>query len=418
MNADLVTHQWHLDSDCLRDGSSTLRQSILIIAGPSGSGKSSIANALSVIDSACFVLCNYTTRPPRLTDHPGHFGYLSDHDFTNALAGKRFFLARLGPFPRYGYRTSDLVDTISNGIHPILMFRHAGIRYLSESVGAIPTVFIEGDPTEIARHSQNVLSPPTEEHVSNTLAANRRLQEQMAQERWPFLRIANHFEGENELQAIAQRIRDFVCMKVDAVAVHQRELSITGSRYGVSLVAGRPLPENLVDSIVDVDNQLTDITETGIALVHPKNVHLTILRGQSSSTPCPLVSPPQEIALAVSSMPPSTISWSGVSLGTDGTIRALAIPVAWPITNKELLYSAIKSLSRVYGIRVSVQPRLWATLGTIGPTVMQQDTLNRVRALLSRCLLPSITVTQLRLVHYRDLYMNNVDTLETYDLQQ
>lgn len=413
-----AAYQWYSNFDCLPYDKDMLSRSLLVISGPSGSGKSAIAITLSKIDPTCLILRNYTTRPPRLTDSPGHFGYLSEHDFLKAHAEEQFFLARLEPYPRYGYKVGDLAEAFFTGMHPVLMFRHAGTKYLTESVGGIPTVFVEGEPMEIAKHSRNIVSPPTEEDVKNTLVANRHLQERMAQEHRPFLRVTNHYGEEYELHAIARQVSEFLHTRMDIAAIHQREMSLAEPRYGISLVAGRPFPQDLLDSLRDVQSQMAHVAQTSLALPNPKHVHLTVLRGRSSPTPCLSVpAPPQEVALSLGGIPPVTISWSEILLDSDGTIRAYALPRTWPFSCNERAYLAAQALSRIYGMYVSIQPRLWATLGMIRTTALTQDTLNRVRALLSRALLPKTTIAQLRLLYYRDLYMNNADTLETYDLR-
>ncbi|GEM_PF-4683120 len=416
-NTKTVVYQWYSNFDCLQHNKDMLKQSLLILAGPSGSGKSSIAIALSKIDPTCLILRNYTTRALRLTDYPGHFVCLSEHDFRKAHTEKQFFLARLQPYPRYGYKASDLKETLFNRRYPVLMFRHSGAKYLLESVGAISTVFVEGEPKEIAMHSRNVISPPTEEGVNNTLVKNRQLQEKMAQEHWPFFRVTNHYRGENELLDIAQQIKYFLHTKIDVTAMHQREISLAEPRYGISLVAGRPFPQDIINSLEDVHTRLIHVAQRRFTLHNPTLVHLTILRGKSSPTPCSIVPPPQEVALAIDSVPPVTVSWSGISLDSDGAIRAYAIPRTWPFSSNDRAHKAARALSRIYDSHISMQPLLWATLGMIRTTALQQNTLNKVRDLLSHILLPKITITQLKLLHYHDIYMKKVDTLETYDLR-
>lgn len=417
MRAGTAAYQWYSRLDCLSYDKESLRRSLLVLSGPSGSGKSSVAIALCKIDPKCLILRNYTTRPPRPTDYIGHFEHVSEEDFLKAHAEKHFFLARLEPYPRYGYKVSDLVEALAAGMYPILMFRHAGVEYLTESLGRIPTVFIEGEPAEITKHSRNVVSPPTDEDVRKTLAANRHLQARMAQEHWPLIRVTNHYRGDSELRAIAELVRDFLHTRMDTSAINQRETSLGERRYGISLVAGRPFPSDLMDSLMNVQTLLKGVDQTSILLPDLQIMHLTVLRGRSSPTPCPLVPPPQEVALSVKGIPPVTISWSEVSLDPDGAIRAYALPRTWPFSSSECAHLAAQALSRSYGIHVSIQPRLWAKVGMVRARALNEDMLNRLRTLLSRILLPNTTIAQLRLLHYRDLCMNNTDTLETYDLR-
>ena len=413
-----ISYQWHSNFDGILNRRDTLKRSLVIISGPSGAGKSALATTLCKLDPTCLILRNYTTRAPRRTDHPGHFGYLSEQGFLEAHAEAQFFLARIEPHPRYGYKVDDLSAAVVTGMHPVLMFRHAGTKYLTESIGGIPTVFIEGEPKEIAKHSRNIVSPPTEEDVKNTLVANRHLQERMAQEHWPCLRVTNNYGGESELHAIAQQVREFLHTRMDIAAISRRERSLAEPRYGISLVAGRPFPQDILDSLGDIQSRLVHVAPTSLALPDPKNMHLTLLRGRSSATPCISVSaPPQEVTLALAGVRPVTIAWSEITLDPDGAIRAYALPQIWPFSSSDQASAAAQALSRVFGVYVSAQRRLWTTIGMIGAAACRQDTPNEVRAVLSRCLLPETIIAQLRLLYYRDLYMNNADTLEVYDLQ-
>lgn len=390
----------------------------MVISGPSGAGKTSIATILSKVDPTCLILPNCTTRPPRLTDHLGHFVYLSERGFIEAHIAGQFFLARLEPYPRYGYKVDDFSAAITTEMHPVIMFRHAGTKYLTESIGGIPTVFIEGKPKEIAKHSRNTVSPPTDVDVKNTLVANRRLQERMDHEHWRYLRVTNNYRGESELHAIAQQVSRFLHTRIDILAVHHREQTIAEPRYGISLVAGRPFPPDVLDSLRDIQSQLVRVAPNSLLLVEPKDMHLTALRGRSSATPCiSLLKPPMEVVHALEGVRPVPIAWSQISLDPDGAIRAYALPQTWPFSSSDRAYAAARAVSNTFDVYVSVQPRLWATLGTIKATACGQDTLNQVRAILSHCVLPNTIVTQLKLIYYRDLYMNDADALEVYDLR-
>jgi guanylate kinase len=205
-----VLYRWFSSFDAIPYPVDVLRRRLVIIAGPSGAGKTALASALSIIDHSYVILRNYTTRAPRSTDRADHFSYLSEPGFLEAHAERQFFLARLAPPPRYGYKAEDVVDVIAGERRPLLMFRHSGTKYMAESVGQVPTVFIEGEPKEVACHSRNKESPPTEEEVKDTITANRQLQDLMAQQQWPWFRVTNHYDGDAELHAIAQAVREFL----------------------------------------------------------------------------------------------------------------------------------------------------------------------------------------------------------------
>lgn len=206
----LLIYEWFSNFDAIPWPVDVLRHRLVVLAGPSGAGKTVLASALNQIDGTYMILRNYTTRAPRSTDHTGHFAYFSEDGFLEAHVERQFFLARLAPRPRYAYNTEELADVLATGRRPLLMFRHGGTKYLSESLGAVPTVFIESEPEEVARHSRNKESPPTEEDVWNSITANRQLHELMVERRWPCLRVTNNYRGEAELNAIAQTVREFL----------------------------------------------------------------------------------------------------------------------------------------------------------------------------------------------------------------
>lgn len=203
-------YQWFSDFAAIQCGADVLRRRLVVIAGPSGAGKSVLASALTATDPTYVILRNYTTRPARPTDHSGHFAYLSDEGFLEAQTDRQFVLSRIAPRPRYGYKAEELRAVLAGGRGPVLLFRHSGTKYLSECLGGVPTVFIEGEPALVASHSRNTESPPSAEDVRNTIRANRQLQEVILKKGWPCLHIINHYLGEAELHAIAQTVREFL----------------------------------------------------------------------------------------------------------------------------------------------------------------------------------------------------------------
>jgi len=210
-----TTYEWHSRFEDIPLSLEMLRHSLVVLAGPSGAGKTTIASALVKLDGVFEILCNCTTRPPRSSDDLQHFEYLSEQAFLDAHMEGRFFLSRLEPRPRYAYCKRQVLDLISQGKRPILMFRHAGTQYIADSLGAVPTVFIEGAAAMVASHSRNVELLPGEDAVEKTLQANRQLEKMMAWNSWPRLKVTNHYSGEAEICAIAAQIREFLSTDAD-----------------------------------------------------------------------------------------------------------------------------------------------------------------------------------------------------------
>ena len=76
----------------------------LLIVGQSGSGKTILARYLCNKYPDIFeIIKNCTTRPKRAEDKD-NFCYLSVKEFYEATESEKFFLARFGSDPLYGYK--------------------------------------------------------------------------------------------------------------------------------------------------------------------------------------------------------------------------------------------------------------------------------------------------------------------------
>lgn len=214
LNPTQGAYQWSSRFD-LVGGPNALRRHMVVIAGPTGAGKTTVARTLSELDPTFTILRNYTTRMPRPSDQDGHFTYLSDEDFLRSQSEDRFFLARLSPRPRYGYRAEEFRELVAKGNRPVLMFRHSGAFYLTESLGCVVTVFLEGNPEEVACCSRNTESRPTSQDIREAINANRSLQQVMTGRGCRFLCITNTYQGDVELKMIAGTVREFLSVKLE-----------------------------------------------------------------------------------------------------------------------------------------------------------------------------------------------------------
>ncbi len=200
---------WYSNFQAIPD-CSVWHSNLLIIVGPSGVGKSSIANTVINISKKFVILTNHTTRPPRKTDNIEQFRYLSTSSFDQLLKHRYFFLARLAPQPHYGYGLNELKTVISKDKFAILMFRHSGIKYLVSQKLKAPTVFLEGDPDFIATHSLNELKKQTPVDTKKVIQSNRLLQAEMRKMNWRYIVLKNTYSGNTELNDIAQLVINFM----------------------------------------------------------------------------------------------------------------------------------------------------------------------------------------------------------------
>lgn len=167
--------KWIHDFDGIVYDKTKISQNILLIIGPTGSGKSHLANLLSNEGSLFKVVPNCTTRKIRPTDSKRHFKYLGCQDFKEKMNGNAFFLARKSPVPHYGYLKKDLNQVLSMGSIAVFMFRYSGLEYIHKYLKNYCVVFIESDPALILKHSKDTFEPPCLSDIEVNLEENRRL---------------------------------------------------------------------------------------------------------------------------------------------------------------------------------------------------------------------------------------------------
>lgn len=129
---------------------------ILVIAGPSGVGKTFLADYLAQKYTECTIIKNYTTRGKRPTDNILHFEYVSSTQFSILQDKNFFFLSRSNEHPCYGYSVDDLQKTINENRIPIFMFRHSGTKTISKLINNCYIIIIESDVNMLILKSQDV----------------------------------------------------------------------------------------------------------------------------------------------------------------------------------------------------------------------------------------------------------------------
>jgi hypothetical protein len=205
--------------------------------------------------------------------------------------------------------------------------------------------------------------------------------------------------------------------QMDVEAVLRRERSLGEGRYGISLVAGCPFPDPLLEATQNLHLRLASIDFADLILPDPAVVHITVLRGRSARNQYSVsAAPPQALAAALENLTPVALAWSDIALDTDGAIRAYTIPSDWPFLSQTHARLAAEAVSHTFGVQTSIQRRLWATLGTLRATGCKPDVIENVQKLLSSVRLPETSISSLRLLYYRDLQLTSVDVLKEYQL--
>ncbi|HVM73828.1 MAG TPA: hypothetical protein VMU13_03080 [Candidatus Paceibacterota bacterium] len=126
-------------------------KNVVVIAGPSGSGKNSILEGIMHKCSTCSRLVTATTRPPRPGEENGvDYHFLSNEHFLEALKDgdilEHRFVESLGT--HYGVFKPDLEGRIALGETVLAHLDIIGARYLKEHYGAT-TIFVLPDSFEM-----------------------------------------------------------------------------------------------------------------------------------------------------------------------------------------------------------------------------------------------------------------------------
>ncbi|MBR8843419.1 MULTISPECIES: hypothetical protein [unclassified Pseudoalteromonas] len=178
---------------------------ILLVVGPSGSGKSSISSILNKMPQY-EIIRNYTTRYKRSDDRSGHFSYISEDRYESMIKNNDFMLFCEKERGMYGYLVEDIFRVINKGSIGILMFRNTGAKALLDLHSHIKTVFITANPADSAKHSREEKNKPSTSKNRDVLLKNQELFDKAEKK----LVIENTFSGVSEMFTICNSIHEFV----------------------------------------------------------------------------------------------------------------------------------------------------------------------------------------------------------------
>lgn len=156
------TIKWEYSDETIRVINKS-KTPILVITGVSGSGKSYLAEHLLQQFPCIVVVKNYTTRPPRKSDNPDHFEYVSESVFNDLLDTNQFFLARHMEYPFYGYLKKDVLNAVDKKQVPLFMFRHSGVKMIYTLLQNVYTIAIKSSPDLTINHSRDEISVKSEQ---------------------------------------------------------------------------------------------------------------------------------------------------------------------------------------------------------------------------------------------------------------
>jgi len=120
--------------------SEPLRPLLLVVAGPAGSGKTTLSERLVATQSGFERVITATTRPPRPGETNGvHYHFLTEAQFDEGLARGEFIeWARVHGRYRYGTLRRAVLDRLAAGVNLVINIDVQGVRSFREAAKADP----------------------------------------------------------------------------------------------------------------------------------------------------------------------------------------------------------------------------------------------------------------------------------------
>lgn len=191
-----------------------MKPTLIIIAGPSGVGKSTILESILPKFKEIKKLKTITTRPQREGEGDKYY-FASEDDFKNLIAsGDLIEWAQIhGHF--YGAKKSEVEDMIKRGVYPIAAIDVQGVRKYYKIFPDLLAIFISYDSlAELPKRLRSTRPDASEEEIQKRLTTAE--EEMKAVSEYEHV-VVNH-EGKFE-EALNQ-----------VVAVIERELNIKSTQ--------------------------------------------------------------------------------------------------------------------------------------------------------------------------------------------
>lgn len=213
-----------------------------------------------------------------------------------------------------------------------------------------------------------------------------------------------------------RRLTISLTMLINPSLIQERVHKMHQSRFGVSLVAGVPLPIDLQTSVVELQEILNNLTVGSVILINPPSLHLTILRSKSVETPINNIVIPNTFIQMVREIDSFYTEWSSLTLDTDGGIRAHLSPDCYPTYLRKQGANLARQISDSMALQITYQDNSWLTIATLNNTLHANDYANLIIDLLLRTTLPIVIINKLKLIYYHDLCFVKTEVISDYVL--
>jgi len=140
---------------------------IVVLVGPSGSGKNKIARELLQQTSQFKKLVSYTTDPSVAARLDRNYHYVSEEDFRRMHDGGAFFESTTYAHRAYGSRKEDVEEILAEGKHVLTVMDICGAMALKTLFPHVITIYVQRDKKELIKTILN--NDTTTEDKANRL---------------------------------------------------------------------------------------------------------------------------------------------------------------------------------------------------------------------------------------------------------
>lgn len=161
---EIIAHSYTAEKEDFSSG----EKGIVVLVGPSGSGKNEVAKELLKITDSFEKLVSYTTDKNALNREDGWYNYISEEQFRSLLNGGELFESTTYAHNFYGSRKADVQKILDKGKHVLTVMDICGAMALKTIFPHVVTVYIKRDKKEL-------ITAILEKDASNEDKANRLL---------------------------------------------------------------------------------------------------------------------------------------------------------------------------------------------------------------------------------------------------